>query len=342
MINEITTAAQQIAARNADTNTIHVNVIGMNLDVDTITVPETIWDTSSPWVAPSVAQIHTQVSSSALDTGTVRASGRMGQGTNDTTIVDPNASFIVAGVAVGDLVIDDTAVCHGIITARTATTLTIAGGAALGTIRSLNVAGTRRTFQFNDAYRVVGATGTRASCVLMCGLRADGSIGYEYIVLGGMSGAPSLNTYSRIFNVNVIHSGSNTISNAGTITGVATVDGVASSWIEPNYGRMHQSVFTIPAGYYGLITKFKAGCSIAAATIAQATFQIRCAPNAPQRRCGESVLFEGRANSNNALSVEFNPNLIIDPLTDIMVSVRAVTDDNTAVWCEYDVVLVKI
>ena len=129
-----------------------VHKYGRNSDLTNGGGFEAIWNGGGDYTGhnPTVAETLEVFSGSAQDVGTVLSSGTATEGT-PTTLVDLAATFVSDGVAVGDIVLNDTQADNGMITAVTQVTITVL---------QMDDA---TTFISGDAYRVVtkGGTGTR-------------------------------------------------------------------------------------------------------------------------------------------------------------------------------------
>lgn len=99
--------------------------------------------------------------------------------------------------------------------------------------------------------------GSGAWNIAIFGLDNDFNPISELIVLNGLTPVTTQESYLRVFRMVVIHSGSVTTvdgNNTGTITATAPVAAVPQAIILPMNGQTLMCVYTVPAGFTGLVT----------------------------------------------------------------------------------------
>lgn len=192
-------------ARNRIEDVKLYNKFGANKDVDTGT-PEDIWDGGGDYTGFNAVSGDTLslASTSAQNAGSLVSSGTA-TGGSATTIIDTGATFITDGVAVGDCIINDTELIHGIITVVTSeTTLTVVRMAnGDGELVHVNNAG--------DSYRVATTNGTGAAVVKLGKLLESDYLAYksEYIITNGLTDVDTVGAdYLRNSRAYVILAGS--------------------------------------------------------------------------------------------------------------------------------------
>lgn len=215
-----------------------VNKFGRNPDIDIASGFEAIWNGGGDYTgfdATAVEAIEV-LSSSANDTGTLVSNGTA-TGGSATTLVDSGADFVSDGVAVGDLLINDTLIDHGVVTVVAVTTLTVVRMRGA----SINASG--------NTYRVATPASTGVSVVrldfLLDSNYAETS---EYVILNGLTGVNTSRSFLRNSRIKCIKGGSNN-SNVGTITSrqsVTTANIFAVLPIGNNQTMI--AAYTIPAG----------------------------------------------------------------------------------------------
>lgn len=182
---------------------------GENPEVD-IAAPETVWDGGGlyTWV-PLVAESLEVLSTSGSDVGSVLSSGTA-TGGSIATLIDTGATFSSDGVAVGDLVINDTNDEFAIIVVVTETTLTLVGmsnGSQADFSSTANASG--------DTYRVATATsGLGVGAVF--GTNGSGSFENEIFVMNGTTEVTLKRDYNGTFRMAGIL-GATTAGNVGDI-----------------------------------------------------------------------------------------------------------------------------
>ncbi len=235
-------------AKGTFAGTSFINKFGENPDIDTGAF-EDIWDAGGTYVPPTQARLHDIVSTSVSDAGTLLSSGTA-TGGSTTTLVDTGATFISDGVAVGDVVINDTNVEAGTITTVTSeTTLTMAGR-----IRNPNDGTDGDAIESGDAYRVITNASTGASYFHILGLDASFLSQEEFVILNGTSNVATANTWIRQHRARTF--GPATIGAVGTVSCTAQTDGTVSCQVLDGNNQTLMAIFTVPADKFGRIHRW--------------------------------------------------------------------------------------
>lgn len=234
-----------------------IEKFGENDDVDTGAF-ETVWDGGGIYVPPTATRIHTVVSTSALDAGTVVSSGTA-TGGSLTTLVDSGATFISDGVAVGDDLLNDTKILIGRVTAiPSETTLTLAGSIREPDFGFISL----EPNESGDTYRVVTNASTGVSIYYVIGLGGALQLQREFTVLNGTTGVVQTKSFTRQFRARVYGPGTGPdIDAVGTITSTAAVDGTITSQIVNGNNQTLMAVSTVPFPENGFLLSWWASLS---------------------------------------------------------------------------------
>lgn len=160
---------------------------GKNPDIDIVSGFEDIWNGGGHYTGQDciVAEQLETSSDAAGDAGTVLSSG-IATGGGDYTIEDTGADFVADGVAIGDIVLNDTQVEEGIVIEVTAILLTVA------TMHNMV------TNTLGDNYRIVTKASTGLPVIkLSMMLDENWEEQEEFIVLNGVSWVNTVGTYIR-------------------------------------------------------------------------------------------------------------------------------------------------
>ena len=174
--------------------------------------------------------------------------------------------------------------------------------------------------------------------VTVFGLDTNFDLIQEDVVLNGLTPVATVNSYLRIYNLIGKNSGS-AESNVGTITLRVPGPGDIQAQILPDFGKSLMALYTIPAGKTGFLYSLFAGLfDVAVGTSARVqiiTRKVVANPiwivdgEVPPSNSGSSFL-----NRDNILLLEFSEK------TDIRITIREVTGNNTQVQAGFDILLV--
>lgn len=318
------------------TRVSHINKFGANNDISS-SGNEDIWDNSTIWVPPTTHRIHDIVSSSANDSGVLVSSGTVDSGST-TTLVDSSATFVTDGVAVGDVILNDTNYDHSTITAVTETTLTFETS-----IHASDPEDTVSGFNANDSYRVVNANSTGVSVVHIYGLDANMEFQQEFIIMNGTTNVPTLNTYYRIYRMHSDGAASRTNVNIGNITATAQTDGTITAQINIGNGTTAMAIYTVPKGKTAYMTQIYSDIVKPGAVTSNASLTLRTTPLANIDGTGSRALhFFGlnEAGSSN-YHHPFRPYKVILENTDIWIRCDTCSANGTAISAGFDLILVN-
>jgi hypothetical protein len=317
----------EIAKGNVSGHEI-VKKFGRNPDNDSGEGFEPIWTSGGATYGGfdvTAAEAIEVFSSDAADAGTLVSSGTA-TGGSATTLVDTAAAFVVDGVSVGDLLINDSDRQHGVVTAVTATSLTVR--------RMTGVASNSN----GEAYRVATAASTGAAVVRLEFLLSAGYVeaSPEYVILDGATEVDTTGTYIRHSRSWVVLAGSGA-GNAGVITArQTTTTANVFTLISIAYNQSSVCAWTVPAGKSAYVYQWE-GAMVDVGGSADVIFELRT------RHAGEvfRVISEdgARGGGQSRVSRRFwLPNGPIPPMTDIMLQADSDTD-NTIILGRFSLVV---
>jgi hypothetical protein len=195
-----------------------------------------------------------------------------------TTLIDTGATFSSDGVAVGDIVINDTngefATVNEVTGETTLTHTVMSNASSVLPARNPNEAG--------DAYRIGSSDDTGAGVVHFEGLSATGaiwSVNTATVILNGQTDVAIAKGFNRMYRAFIIHAGGSEI-NEGNITIEVDATTNAGVYIAAMDGQTQQGIFTIPSGMTGYFMKGYVGIgSGAGASASSAVFTWRARIN---------------------------------------------------------------
>jgi len=251
--------------------------IGENPDIDSGDGFSDVWPGKSAgstqkYVAPSGARIHDLESDSTEDAGTVVSSGTATGGTL-TTLEDTGATFIADGVAVDDIVLDDTQQILGsVVTVTSETVLTLNAWFDPETgIRTIFV-------NSGDAYRVVTPAQTGAATVFIRALDSSLLEISEFVVLNGTTTVATVQNMLRINRMRVVGAGSNQGAVGiltATTTGEPVTDVITCAIIDGDNVSL-QAIATIPSNKDAFLKDWRG--SLSKKTAGVANLRLRLGP----------------------------------------------------------------
>jgi hypothetical protein len=208
----------------------YVHKYGKNPNIpNAVGTYETIWNGGGDYTGFNTTSSSTigVASTSTADKGTLVTSG-VANVTSKLQLIDENATFISDGVALKDMILDDTDNCHGVITEIVSETELLTKGfdKAEGRHRSeINV---------GDSYRIASPASTGASVVnlLHC---LDGNLENqtnEFLILDGTTTVTTTGEYLRCARGKVLQAGSGG-ANDGALTAVNTFNAANVFFLMP-------------------------------------------------------------------------------------------------------------
>jgi hypothetical protein len=316
-----------------------INKFGYNPEVDTGTDPEDVFAGGGIYnFFPTVAQSVEVDSTDAADVGSLVSSGTA-TGGSATTLIDTGATFQSDGVAVGDVVINDTNGEYGIVTAvDSETQLTHQAMTNASQIDPMS-----NPNELGDTYRVATNAGAGAGVVHVLGLKdVSGfwSIQSETVIMNGATDVALQHDYIRLHRALVVISADLDIANVGNIQVVDDDDATAiGAFILANEGQTEQTVVTVPSGKTGYFLKGYVGMDSGATVsnrFARFTWRTRT-PGGPFRVGGRIT---NQTNGSSWWQYEYKGAPSVPEQSDIKIRCEEVSDNDTAVVAGIDLLLI--
>lgn len=167
------------------------------------------------------------------------------------------------------------------------------------------------------------SAGTGARTITISGLDANYNEISETVIMNGQTAVNTVNSYLRVFDMNVVTAGSGEtaagIIYAGTGTVTSGVPAVVYGQIEATYNSSAMALFTVPAGYTAYITSYTFTSASAAASIVTGAVFIR--------PFGGVFVLEASAKlaGGNSFDRHFDTPLAVAEKSDIEMQVAATT-----------------
>lgn len=315
-------------------NASYIHKYGRNPDIDIASGFEAIWNTGGAYTGfnATAAETLEVFSGSANDAGTLVTSGTA-TGGSATTLEDTGATFISAGVAVGDAILDDTQHLHGVVkTVTSETVLTVE------VFDSSSAVGSYTYPQVGDSYRIASPASTGLAVIDLLKM-LDGNLSNEsseYIILNGITPVDTSGTYRRQSRALGIIAGS-TGSNEGVITArQKTTTANVMMGIPIGYNQTMISAYTIPAdGPSGRIIQFFA--TLTGLINASCNIRILSRHLNEVFRVEEELAIGGAATSYASREYKI-PKGPLPPGTDIVIVANTDTN-NTSIAAGFDLLL---
>lgn len=247
-----------------------IEKFGENPDIDSTTF-EDVWDVGGNYASPTATSLHNVVSTLAGDAGTVVTFGEA-TGGSFTTLIDADADFVSTSVAVGDVVLNDTTMMIGVVSAVTNLhTLTMIGqmrnpnsGLPRPYPGVLNTSTFAQRNAFGDAYRIVRDASTGASVLHILGLGAAFTVQEEFVVLNGVGVVATDKTWAEQYRARIFTTDS--IGAVGVITSTAQSGGAVSVQVVNGANQSLMTPFTCAIDTACYIVSWWASMSKAVAT----------------------------------------------------------------------------
>ena len=294
---------------------------GRNPDIDTATTPEDIYNGGSLYTGFN-ATANEEISLSSADNndrGSLVSSGTATGGSN-TTLIDSGATFVTDGVAVGDIVLNDTQGIHGIITVVDSETQVTVFQMIDGIADDISNAS-------GDSYRIATSIDTGAAVLKLKNILDENYVEQTdiYVILNGTTTVTTSGVNAmRCPTGRVVLAGS-TGRNEGeiTVTQATTTSNVFC--VIPTFGATTIGCFTVPAGKDCIIKRVLASITRSSGAAGSATIALNV------RMYGQAFTSEKVYELQTGAPVDDKQigGIVLPPGTDVKGTVEAVSDNNT-------------
>jgi hypothetical protein len=307
---------------------------GRNPDIDTTTFPEDVWNGGGDYTGhnPTANENLETFSASANDAGSLVSSGTL-TGGDDSTAVDTGATFVTDGVAVGDLLVNDTQGIHGVITSVDSETQVTVFDMRDGEIGEY-------TNKSGDTYRIATTSGTGAAVVKWGKiLNSDFEKQTEvYIIMNGTTGVTTTGDFYRLTRGRVVLAGSGGGA-AGDITArQATTTANVFAVMPSTASNTLICADTVPADQTYLIESVSVAITRASGAAGSANVSLRTRP------FGE--VFTSKRSYEPSTGGPVDENLVggipVSTGTDIKIRVDSVSDNNTIATGSFEYLTIDI
>lgn len=153
------------------------------------------------------------------------------------------------------------------------------------------------------------SSGSGARTIRLFGLDNSYNEIQEDVILNGNSNVPTTNSYLRVYRMYVLTAG-NTGANEGDITATSSSSSTVQAIISTGYNQTLQSQYTVPSGYYALVSNLIMSTRISDAARIQAETREFGGVFRPQR------IFNIYQETFQDI---FNPYFLIPPKTDMRI-----------------------
>lgn len=181
------------------------------------------------------------------------------------------------------------------------------------------------------------SAGTGARTILIRGINSSYNAQSETITLNGTSNVPTVNSYFHIHLVQVLTAGS-TGNNVGLITGTAQTDATLTINVLAGNNQSVSSIYMVPTGYKAYLMRLSSRMNNSVANTS-ATVQLLNKP------FGGVYQLKTQAGLNNSgssfVNVVFEAPFILQAKSITKLSCSSVSNSNTTIEGEYDLILVQ-
>lgn len=183
------------------------------------------------------------------------------------------------------------------------------------------------------------SAGIGARTILIRGIDGSYNAASETITLNGTSNVPSVNSYVHIHLVQVLTAGT-TGNNVGLITGTAQTDATITITVPIGLNQSVSSIYMVPTGYKAYLMRYRARMGNATAN-SSATVQLLNKPFGGVFQLKTQIGLNNSGNSFVQLDYTGSAPFVLQAKSLTKISCYSVTNNNTTVEGEYDLILVQ-
>lgn len=191
----------------------------------------------------------------------------------------------------------------------------------------------------DDGDDISGGAGARTLRVF--GLDANFDLQQEDIIMNALVNVPTVNTYTRIFKLQVLTAGASE-TNEGIITATAQTDATVTAQINPLNGQTQMAIYTVPNGKKAYVTHAFCSFNRSAAGTEQATVELDAVINidtATKARM-KTAVFGLSVNGSSMKDLKNEPYIEILGKTDLIMRATDVSANNSDISAGFDLILV--
>lgn len=183
------------------------------------------------------------------------------------------------------------------------------------------------------------SAGTGARTVLLFGVDATYTRITETVTLNGTTPVNTVNSWLHIHLIQCRTVGSGGV-NAGTITATAATDATVTISVEASQGQSASSVYLVPLGYTAYIMRLRSRMNCATASSA-ATVGLYTIPFGLSLQLKTQMGINNSGSSFVELDYTDSAPFIVPEKSWIRLRCTSVTNNNTSVEAEYDLIVVQ-
>lgn len=184
-----------------------------------------------------------------------------------------------------------------------------------GTLSLLSAADTMNVSSASADDKGTPTAGTGARTIRLVGVDGSYNVITEDVTLNGQTAVATTSSFLRVYRAYVLTAGTGGV-NAGAITIEDDGGSTTQCSIPAGYGQSEMAIYTIRAGYYGVITDFSFSSNVKGTDTL--SVELTSVSEGGVMRVRYSVIAGGVQTVNNEYAERQAP-IVIDPKTDVIV-----------------------